>query len=131
MENEELAREALLAGLRARLSAARANHPDSQGEDAGADDAGLSELLQAEKKEVAAARQEIERLRSDLLSTVSHELRTPLTLIRTSVGLLLDTDPDPVMRDRLLRNIKQSADRMHALVTDILDLVRLRSGRAS
>jgi signal transduction histidine kinase len=34
------------------------------------------------------------------------------------------------MRERLLRNIKQSADRMHGLVTDILDLVRLRSGRA-
>ncbi|HEX2923083.1 MAG TPA: ATP-binding protein [Chloroflexota bacterium] len=80
--------------------------------------------------ELAAARQEIERLRSDLLSTVSHELRTPLTLIRTSVGLLLDTEPDPAMRERLLRNIKQSADRMQALVTDMLDLVRLRNGRA-
>ncbi|HEX2987808.1 MAG TPA: histidine kinase dimerization/phospho-acceptor domain-containing protein [Chloroflexota bacterium] len=80
--------------------------------------------------ELAAARQEIERLRSDLLSTVSHELRTPLTLIRTSAGLLLDTEPDPAMRERLLRNIKQSADRMQALVTDMLDLVRLRNGRA-
>lgn len=75
-------------------------------------------------------RREIERLRSDLLSTVSHELRTPLTLIRTSIGLLLDSSPDPPMRDRLLRNIKQSSDRMHSLVTDILDLVRFRSGRA-
>ena len=82
------------------------------------------------RQELSVARQEIERLRSDLLSTVSHELRTPLTLIRTSVGLLLDSDPDPAMRERLLRNIKQSADRMQALVTDMLDLVRLRSGKA-
>jgi len=34
------------------------------------------------------------------------------------------------MRLRLLRNIKQSADRMNALVTDILDLARLGSDRA-
>ena len=79
---------------------------------------------------LAAEREKIGRARDDLLSTVSHELRTPLTLIRTSVGLLLEGDPDLEMRERLLRNIKGSADRMHGLVTDILDLVRLTSGRA-
>jgi signal transduction histidine kinase len=72
---------------------------------------------------------QVERLRADLLSTISHELRTPLTLIRTSIGLLLDSDPDEEMRQRLLRNIKGSTDRMHALVTDLLDLARLSSDR--
>lgn len=85
--------------------------------------------LEAARVQLAAERQEVERLRSDLLSTVSHELRTPLTLIRTCVGLLLDSAPDSAMQERLLRNIKQAADRMHLLVTDMLDLVRLRSGR--
>lgn len=75
-------------------------------------------------------RSTVERWRTDLLSTVSHELRTPLTLIRTSIGLLLDSQPDEAMRLRLLRNIKQSTDRMNALVTDLLDLVRLRHERA-
>jgi signal transduction histidine kinase len=79
---------------------------------------------------LAAEHQQIERLRTDLLSTVSHELRTPLTLIRTSIGLLLDSEPDEAMRLRLLHNIKQSTDRMNALVTDLLDLVRLRHERA-
>jgi signal transduction histidine kinase len=74
-------------------------------------------------------RRQVERLRTDLLSTISHELRTPLTLIRTSIGLLLDSDPDEEMRQRLLRNIKGSTDRMHALVGDLLDLARLRSDR--
>jgi signal transduction histidine kinase len=74
-------------------------------------------------------RRQVERLRTDLLSTISHELRTPLTLIRTSIGLLLDSDPEEAMRQRLLRNIKGSTDRMHALVTDLLDLARLRSDR--
>jgi signal transduction histidine kinase len=79
--------------------------------------------------ELETARRQVERLRTDLLSTISHELRTPLTLIRTSIGLLLDSDPDEEMRQRLLRNIKGSTDRMHALVTDLLDLARLRSDR--
>jgi signal transduction histidine kinase len=86
--------------------------------------------LAAERAALAAERQQLERARSELLSTVSHELRTPLTLIRTSIGLLLDSEPEPAMRTRLLRNIKQSADHMHALVTDLLELARLQSGHA-
>ena len=74
-------------------------------------------------------RRQVERLRTDLLETISHELRTPLTLIRTSIGLLLDSDPDAEMRLRLLRNIKQSTDRMHHLVADLLDLARMRGDR--
>jgi signal transduction histidine kinase len=86
--------------------------------------------MAAERAELAALRRDLERQRSDLLSTVSHELRTPLTLIRTSVGLLLDSNPEPAMRARLLLNVKHSADRMHSLVSDLLDLVRLNSGKA-
>jgi signal transduction histidine kinase len=74
-----------------------------------------------------AERRQVDRLRTDLLSTISHELRTPLTLIRTSIGLLLDSEPDAAMRLRLLRNIKSSTDRMNALVSDLLDLARMRS----
>ena len=73
--------------------------------------------------------EQVERLRTDLLSTISHELRTPLTLIRTSIGLLLDTNPDEIMRQRLLHNVKQSSDRMNSLVADLLDLARLRGDR--
>jgi signal transduction histidine kinase len=78
---------------------------------------------------LAAERKQIELLRTDFLSTISHELRTPLTLIRTSVGLLIDSEDqaDEAMRQRLRRNIKQGSDRMHALVTELLDLARLRS----
>jgi signal transduction histidine kinase len=88
----------------------------------------LSELL-AGAATLAEERRRVERLRTDLLSTISHELRTPLTLIRTSIGLLLDSDPDEEMRQRLLRNIKGSTDRMHALVGDLLDLARMSGDR--
>jgi signal transduction histidine kinase len=74
--------------------------------------------------------EELERLRTDLLSTIAHELRTPLTAVRTCVGLLLDPTvrPDPDARSQLLRNIEQSAERMQRLVADVLDLTRFRSG---
>ena len=78
---------------------------------------------------IAAKYEQIELLRTDLLSTISHELRTPLTLLRTSIGLLLDADPDEPMRQRLLHNVSQSSDRMHTLVADLLDLARLQSDR--
>lgn len=91
----------------------------------------LAADVEARTAALSVEQQQIERLRSDLLSTVSHELRTPLTLIRTSIGLLLDSEPDEAMRLRLLRNIKQSTDRMNTLVTDLLDLVRLRHERTA
>lgn len=73
---------------------------------------------------------ELERLRTDLLSTVSHELRTPLTAIRTCVGLLLDpaAQPDEAEQRLLLETIERNADRMQRLVADILDLARYRAG---
>ncbi len=83
----------------------------------------------AASRALAEEQADLERRRTDLLSTLSHELRTPLTLILTSSGLLLDGDPDPEMRLRLLTNVKQSADRMSSLVTDVLDLARLSSHR--
>ena len=75
---------------------------------------------------------DVERLRTDMLATVGHELRTPLTAIRTSAGLLLDPalDPSDDQRQQLLGTIGRSADRMQSLLTEILDLARLRSGRA-
>ncbi|MGE0539562.1 MAG: sensor histidine kinase [Dehalococcoidia bacterium] len=79
---------------------------------------------------VVAALQELERLRSDLLSAIAHELRTPLTAVRTSVGLLLDpTLPATAdVREQLLQNVAGSADRMQRFIEDFLDVVRLRAG---
>jgi signal transduction histidine kinase len=73
---------------------------------------------------------ELERLRTDLLSTIAHELRTPLTAVRTSAGLLLDpsSKPSDDQRRAMLETIGRNADRMQRLVGDILDLARYRSG---
>lgn len=87
--------------------------------------------LTAADPELAVGLEELERLRSDLLATVGHELRTPLTAIRTSAGLLLDPglEPNESQRQQLLGTIGRSADRMQRLLTELLDLARLRAGR--
>ena len=83
--------------------------------------------------EVASRLAELERLRTDLLSTIAHELRTPLTAVRTCTGLLLDesASPNATQRRTLLETIGRNADRMQRLVGDILDLARFRSGSVS
>ncbi len=73
---------------------------------------------------------ELERLRTDLLSTIAHELRTPLTAIRTCVGVLRgpETAPSAFEIDALLGTIERNADRMQRVVGDILELARFRTG---
>jgi signal transduction histidine kinase len=73
---------------------------------------------------------DLERLRTDLLSTIAHELRTPLTVVRTSTGLLLDPSSNPSVDQRraMLETIERNAERMQRLISDILDLARFRSG---
>jgi signal transduction histidine kinase len=79
---------------------------------------------------LAAELEELERLRTDFMSTIAHELRTPLTAVRTCVGLLLEYSvaPDPAIRTRLLENAARNADHMQRLVTELLDLARFRAG---
>ena len=74
---------------------------------------------------------EIERAKSQFVSTVSHELRTPLASIKASVGVLLASMPEetPEAIVRLLRNIDRSTQRLESMVIDLLDLARLQSGR--
>ena len=89
-----------------------------------------STALLAADPELSVGLRELERLRTDLLATIGHELRTPLTAIRSSVGLLLDPGVTPTagQRQQLLATIGRSADRMQRLISDLLDLARLRSG---
>jgi PAS domain S-box-containing protein len=76
-------------------------------------------------------RREVDRLKSEFVSTVSHELRTPLTSIRGSLGLLaagvLGTLSPPVQD--LVRLAERNSVRLTALINDILDFERLDRGQ--
>ncbi|HSS75136.1 MAG TPA: CHASE domain-containing protein [Thermoanaerobaculia bacterium] len=76
-------------------------------------------------------RREVDRLKSEFVSTVSHELRTPLTSIRGSLGLLAGGvlgSLSPQVQD-LVRLAERNAVRLTALINDILDFERLDRGQ--
>ena len=77
-------------------------------------------------------RKQVERLKSEFVSTVSHELRTPLTSIKGSLGLLLGgvAGPLPEQVGQLVQIAQSNSERLISLVNDILDIEKLESGRA-
>jgi two-component system, OmpR family, sensor histidine kinase KdpD len=78
----------------------------------------------------AEALAEGNRMRTALLAAVSHDLRTPLASIKASVSSLRQTDVRWSQEDQadLLANIEQNADRLDALVGNLLDMSRLQTG---
>ncbi|HEY3121822.1 MAG TPA: ATP-binding protein [Vicinamibacteria bacterium] len=74
-------------------------------------------------------RRRVDEIRRDFAANASHELRTPLTSIRGFVEALEDgAVADPPTSRRFLEKIRVHADRMAALITDLLELSRLESG---
>ncbi len=73
---------------------------------------------------------ESERLGRVLLNTVSHELRTPLTTIKGSITALMDplSGADADTRGALLAETLTAADRLNAIVENLLSMSRLESG---
>ena len=72
----------------------------------------------------------LEQARGEFVANVSHELRTPLSMIKGSVETLLDgAASDPVAAERFLRMIERHANRLEALVNDLLAISELESGR--
>ncbi len=122
-----------LLGSLADLGLVRATQRGSGGRRYVATTLGLNYIDAALHGEASVPLSELERLRTDLLSTIAHELRTPLTAVRTSVGLLLDPTSEPTEEQRrsLLEAIERNGERMQRLVGDILELSRFRSGSVS
>ena len=83
--------------------------------------------MQASQAEALA---EGNRIRTALLAAVSHDLRTPLASIKASVSSLRQTDVQWTAADEadLLATIEQNADRLDALIGNLLDLSRLHTG---
>jgi two-component system sensor histidine kinase KdpD len=89
----------------------------------------LERTLLAEQSAHDRRRADEERLRNALLSSVSHDLRTPLGVITGAVSTALET-PDlaePARRE-LLQSAQEEAQRLHRLVSNLLDITRLEAG---
>jgi GAF domain-containing protein/DNA-binding response OmpR family regulator/sensor histidine kinase YesM len=74
---------------------------------------------------------EVERLKNEFISTVSHELRTPMTSIKGYTDLLVSERVGALSEQQhhFVQIIKNNADRLTALVNDILDISRIETGR--
>jgi two-component system, OmpR family, sensor histidine kinase KdpD len=78
----------------------------------------------------AEALAEGNRMRTALLAAVSHDLRTPLASIKASVSSLRQTDVAWTAEDEadLLATVEENADRLDALIGNLLDMSRLQNG---
>jgi light-regulated signal transduction histidine kinase (bacteriophytochrome) len=72
----------------------------------------------------------LDELRDTILASVSHELRTPLTSILGFAVTLQErgADLDAALRAEILANISEQARKLERLLSDLLDLERLRHG---
>lgn len=73
---------------------------------------------------------ESDRLKTEFIGTVSHELRTPMTSIKGFTQLLAMGNLGPVNETQreFLNIIQSNAERMIAIINDLLDITKIETG---
>lgn len=85
----------------------------------------LSDALDHARQEVSKA----DTIQKELIANVSHDFKTPLTMIKAYASMIREISGDnKEKRDAHAAIIISEADRLAALVGDVLDLSRLRAG---
>jgi signal transduction histidine kinase len=78
-----------------------------------------------------SARARLDRRHADLIATVAHELRSPLTSVKGFTATLLakwERFSDD-QRKLMLESVNTDADRVTRLISELLDIARIDSGR--
>jgi len=86
--------------------------------------------LYTELEEKNKELQELDRLKSDFISTVSHELRTPLAITKEGISLISDGVLGHVneKQSKVLTTTTDSIDRLSRLITSLLDISKIEAG---
>lgn len=73
----------------------------------------------------------LDETKDDFISMASHQLRTPLTSVKGYVSMVLDGDAGKIspLQRKLLNQSFVSSQRMVYLISDLLNLSRLRTGK--
>ena len=76
-------------------------------------------------------RARLDRDRSDLVATVAHELRSPLTGVKGFVGTLLSKWErlNDEQKKLMLTTVHSDSERLSRLITELLDVARIDTGR--
>ena len=79
----------------------------------------------------ARGRARLDRERSDLVATVAHELRSPLTGVKGFVTTLLSKWDrlNDAQKKLMLNTVNTDAERLSRLITELLDVARIDTGR--
>ncbi len=83
--------------------------------------------------EMLAEKTRLEEMQNTFVSIVSHELQTPVAIIKSYAATLSRDDVvwSPETIQRVSSNIEDECDRLHRLITDLLDLSRIQAGRVA
>ena len=76
-------------------------------------------------------RERLDRERSDLVATVAHELRSPLTGVKGFVSTLLSKwdKLNDEQKKLMLATVHADSERLSRLITELLDVARIDTGR--
>ncbi|SHJ88993.1 PAS domain S-box-containing protein [Malonomonas rubra DSM 5091] len=73
---------------------------------------------------------ELDRMKNEFISTAAHELRTPLTSIMGFSEYFLSSPPETSEEGvKMMTTIHDQAQALSAIISDLLDLSRIESGR--
>ena len=73
--------------------------------------------------------QEVDRLKSEFLSTAAHELRTPMASIYGYIELMLHKEFPAEQRHEFMSTIARQAELMASIINELLDLARIEARR--
>ena len=82
-----------------------------------------------ERKQLVAELERANRVKDEFLATLSHELRTPLNAILGYARLLRGEMIEEAGRARAIETIERNATALAQLVSDVLDVSRIISGK--
>lgn len=75
----------------------------------------------------------MDEIKSHFISAASHELRTPLTSVKGYVDVILEGEAGPVngQQQEFLGYVKESTERLHRLLNELLDISKIESGQVA
>ncbi|MBQ5926558.1 MAG: HAMP domain-containing histidine kinase [Clostridia bacterium] len=98
---------------------------DFKGQAYGSEIYELAETLNFARDEISKA----DQMQKELIANVSHDFKTPLTMIKAYASMIREISGEiPEKRNKHAQVIIEESDRLASLVSDVLDLSKIRSG---